>query len=90
MEGRILRRQADPKAQLRGAGSWRASRRSGGCCAGRPQSRAAALLLGVLMLVATAVARVGVSAGQGLELQVGRQEPSATCRPSTRATPSSA
>jgi uncharacterized protein YkwD len=60
MEGRILRHQAD-KAQRQALASWWASRRSGGCCAGRLRSPAAALLLGVLMLVASAVARVGVA-----------------------------
>ena len=61
MEGRILRRQADPNAQLRGAGLV-----AGKSAIRRMLRRAAAisaasLLLGVLMLVASSVARVGVA-----------------------------
>jgi uncharacterized protein YkwD len=61
MEGRILRRQADPKAQPRGAGyvvGKSAIRRMLGRAAA---ISAAALLLGMLTLVATSIAKVGVA-----------------------------
>jgi uncharacterized protein YkwD len=61
MEGRILRRQADPNAQLRGAGLVAGKSAIRRMLRRAAAIRAASLLLGVLMLVASSVARVGVA-----------------------------
>ena len=61
MEGRILRHQADPKAQLRGAGLVVGKSAIRRMLRRAAAITAAALLLGVLMLVASSVARVGVA-----------------------------
>ena len=74
MEGRILRRQADPKAQPRGAGFVR------GTTARRVLRRAAAIaaaafLLGALGLVATSIAKVGVAPAKASRCSFAHRSP---------------
>ena len=61
MEGRILRRQADPNAQLRGAGFVVGKSAIRRMLRRAAAISAAAILLGVLTLVASSIAKVGVA-----------------------------
>jgi uncharacterized protein YkwD len=61
MEGRILRRQADPNAQLRGAGFVVGKSAIRRMLRRAAAISAAAVLLGVLTLVASSIAKVGVA-----------------------------
>jgi uncharacterized protein YkwD len=74
MEGRILRRQADPNAQPRGTGFVR------GTTARRVLRRAAAIavaafLLGALGLVATSIAKVGVTSAKASRCAFAHRSP---------------